>query len=161
MSKKPNRGQFLVFAGILLATYAGYTLYKKYKQKKAEQTGGGGTTTTGTRSGGGTSTTTAPKDIFANFPLKKGSSGILVKQLQQALLAQGGKLPKYGADGKFGDETQAALKSLYNITSVDEARFKYITEQSPKAKAAASSTKSSYLPTSLNTQYTDSIGLKF
>lgn len=157
--KKSNRGQFLVFAVILAATYAGYTLYKKYKQKKDEQSGDG-SASAGPRTGGGT-TTTAPKDIFANFPLKKGSSGVLVKQLQTALLAQGGKLPKYGADGKFGAETEAALKSLYSITSVDEARFKYITETGPKAKATSSAKSTNYLPTSLNTQYTDSIGLKF
>lgn len=47
-----------------------------------------------------------------NFPLQKGSKGANVKALQEALIAKYGKsiLPKYGADGDFGSELQAALK---------------------------------------------------
>jgi hypothetical protein len=40
------------------------------------------------------------------FPLKKGSKGDKVKLLQQALIDNNGKsiLPRYGADGFFGNE---------------------------------------------------------
>ncbi len=42
--------------------------------------------------------------------LKKGSKGTDVKALQEFLLQLGYSLPKYGADGDFGRETETALK---------------------------------------------------
>lgn len=42
--------------------------------------------------------------------LRKGDKGEAVKLMQGLLLAQGYKLPKYGADGDFGSETFAALR---------------------------------------------------
>ena len=49
----------------------------------------------------------------SGFPLKKGSNGTLVKNLQNALIKKygAGILPKYGADGGFGTETVNALLS--------------------------------------------------
>jgi len=49
----------------------------------------------------------------SGFPLKKGSRGTLVTNLQNALIKKYGRaiLPKYGADGAFGSETQNALVS--------------------------------------------------
>lgn len=44
--------------------------------------------------------------------LKKGSKGEAVKKLQQRLLDLGYKLPKYGADGDYGNETEAAVKAF-------------------------------------------------
>jgi hypothetical protein len=45
-----------------------------------------------------------------DFPLKKGSRGNNVKRLQDALLKLNpNSLPKYGVDGDFGNETEAAL----------------------------------------------------
>lgn len=44
--------------------------------------------------------------------LKRGSKGTYVRQLQQLLLDRGYKLPKYGADGDFGSETEAAVKQF-------------------------------------------------
>lgn len=41
--------------------------------------------------------------------LRKGNRGAQVKLLQQNLLALGYKLPKYGADADFGDETRSAV----------------------------------------------------
>ena len=49
-----------------------------------------------------------PDDIV----LSKGSKGEAVKELQEDLLALGYKLPKYGADGDFGSETQAAVRAF-------------------------------------------------
>ena len=62
--------------------------------------------------GGGTPTPTTEK-----FPLKKGSKGELVKQLQLALGVD--KLPRFGADGDFGTETLNALKAATGKTQVD------------------------------------------
>ena len=42
--------------------------------------------------------------------LKNGCKGADVKELQTHLMAMGYKLPEYGADGDFGEETERALK---------------------------------------------------
>lgn len=44
--------------------------------------------------------------------IKRGSKGQDVTELQQDLLILGYSLPKYGADGDFGRETEAALKQF-------------------------------------------------
>ena len=43
--------------------------------------------------------------------LKRGAEGAQVKALQQLLLANGCRMPKYGADADFGTETETALKA--------------------------------------------------
>ena len=50
--------------------------------------------------------------------LKKGSKGSDVKELQNLLIKKGYSLPKYGADGSFGNETLSAVKAFqkdYNL----------------------------------------------
>ena len=44
--------------------------------------------------------------------LRRGSKGTRVKNLQKALVAAGEWLPRFGADGDFGAETEAALRSF-------------------------------------------------
>lgn len=54
------------------------------------------------------------------FPLKKGSTGQKVTELQQAILAVSpNSLPKYGADGDYGSETESAVKALLGKNSID------------------------------------------
>lgn len=67
-----------------------------------------------------TKTTNKVKRVFeesGKYPLKKGSSGVYVKYLQEAL----NKL--YGAnldtDGKFGNKTAEAVKHYLNTDTVD------------------------------------------
>lgn len=48
--------------------------------------------------------------------LRKGCEGDDVKAVQQALMALGYSLPKYGADGDFGSETQKAVKAWQKAT---------------------------------------------
>ena len=43
--------------------------------------------------------------------LKRGAEGAQVKALQQLLLANGCRMPKYGGDADFGTETETALKA--------------------------------------------------
>ena len=52
------------------------------------------------------------------YPLKRGSRGKAVEQLQLAL---GGKknLPKFGVDGKFGSETEVAVQKYLGKKRVD------------------------------------------
>lgn len=63
----------------------------------------------------------APRTIETKgFPLKKGSKGVLVTNLQTLILKINDKLlPKFGADGDFGSETEAALFTLIGKNSVD------------------------------------------
>ena len=43
---------------------------------------------------------------------RRGDSGLGVKELQQNLLKLGEKLPRYGADGQFGEELELAVKAF-------------------------------------------------
>jgi hypothetical protein len=70
------------------------------------------TSSGGTTSSGGGTTATA-----STYPLKKGSKGALVQRLQLAIGTD--KLPKFGADGDFGTETQTALKAVTGKIQVD------------------------------------------
>lgn len=51
--------------------------------------------------------------------LKNGSEGAAVKSMQQLLLAKGYKMPKYGADGDFGEETETALKAYQKANNLE------------------------------------------
>lgn len=63
--------------------------------------------------------TTTPKPTNG-YPIKKGSSGRLVSSVQQWILKiDPTLLPKFGADGKFGSETEAALQKLIGKKTVD------------------------------------------
>jgi N-acetyl-anhydromuramyl-L-alanine amidase AmpD len=44
--------------------------------------------------------------------LRKGSKGTAVTNLQKRLVALGYKLPRYGADGVFGSETDTAVRAF-------------------------------------------------
>lgn len=61
------------------------------------------------------------KPIVSNyFPLKKGSKGEKVRELQNILISiNPSVLPKFGADGDFGLETEVALLKYLNKKSVD------------------------------------------
>lgn len=64
-----------------------------------------------------------------NFPLKKGSKGERVRQLQQGLQRLLGEkiLASYtGVDGDFGSGTESALKAAGFPTVIDEAAFNRI-----------------------------------
>lgn len=57
------------------------------------------------------------------FPLKKGSKGAKVTELQNILLsANPNILPKFGADGDFGSETETALLTLFNKSTIKNQR---------------------------------------
>lgn len=50
--------------------------------------------------------------------LKKGCKGEDVKELQKHLIELGYKLPKYGADGDFGDETVVAVEAFQKANNL-------------------------------------------
>jgi len=76
------------------------------------------------------------------FPLKKGSKGEKVRQLQEALVAKHGPsiLPKYGADGDFGTETVNALKKAGLPALIDFSTFHVIVQGTGAAPADATTT---------------------
>jgi hypothetical protein len=63
----------------------------------------------------------APSKINAqDFPIKKGSKGEKVRELQTILVGiNSSSLPKYGVDGDFGSETESALFKYLNKKTVD------------------------------------------
>lgn len=65
------------------------------------------------------------------FPLKVGTKGNNIKILQGALLRTYGVgiLPKYGADGYFGNELESALRAKGYGIPLQESEFKKITQE--------------------------------
>ncbi|MEY4051011.1 MAG: hypothetical protein RL262_1845 [Bacteroidota bacterium] len=56
----------------------------------------------------------------SDFPIKKGSKGEKVREIQTLLIGiDPNSLPKYGIDGLFGSETEASLFKYLNKKSVD------------------------------------------
>ena len=53
--------------------------------------------------------------------LKAGDEGSDVKELQEKLVEMGFKLPKYGVDAEFGDETEKALKAWQKRSGLEES----------------------------------------
>jgi len=66
-----------------------------------------------------------------DFPLKKGSKGGRVKQVQEVLILKLGKdaLGKAGADGDFGSKTEEALVKAGYPASIDESTFNVMTQK--------------------------------
>ncbi len=67
-----------------------------------------------------------------DFPLKKGSKGARVRELQGYILKKNPKaLPRFGADGDFGNETEGAMQMLFAKMSVkNQAELDEIKKQS-------------------------------
>ncbi|MBI1836438.1 MAG: hypothetical protein HYR91_04145 [Flavobacteriia bacterium] len=74
-----------------------------------------------------------PAPQNSTFPLKRKSKGTLVKDVQLALIKKygGSILPKYGADGFYGQEMETALKSKGLPTTIDSKEYgKIVTSDS-------------------------------
>lgn len=52
--------------------------------------------------------------------LRKGDKGAQVEALQILLIGRGCKLPKYGADGDYGDETVKAVKAFQKLKKIEQ-----------------------------------------
>lgn len=125
MAEKKKKTWVFGLGAAIVALGTGIVLYFRSERKKGERlqpqaeeipTYTPPVTSSSPGSGGGR------KD---SFPLKYGSSGSRVKQMQQLLIKVHGKsiLPKYGADGHWGDETQGALVSLGLPTLITQTAF--------------------------------------
>ena len=120
--KKSNKVKFILIGLGVVAIGAGTAYYFYQKKKKSQSiipaellTEIEESTTLPARTGSSSS---------SGFPLKRGSKGELVKNIQEALIKKYGSgiLPKFGADGYWGSEMDAALssKNLPSIISADE-----------------------------------------
>jgi len=91
----------------------------------------------------------------SGFPLKKGSRGDLVKNIQQMLIQKYGVgiLPKYGADSQWGTEMDTALISKGFPTVIDADAFtKLITSGGvPVSTTTDNTTKPKFDPALLAT----------
>lgn len=88
----------------------------------------------------------------SGFPLKKGSRGDLVKNIQQSLIQKYGVaiLPKYGADGQWGTELDTALISKGYPTIIDADTFtKLITTGGTSTTTTPTADKPKFNPTLL------------
>lgn len=64
--------------------------------------------------------TTSKPSVAKFFPMKRGSRGAKVKELQQAIMNYASSwLPKYKDDGDFGAETENAVFQLLNKKTID------------------------------------------
>lgn len=81
----------------------------------------------------------------SGFPLRKGSSGKLVTNLQNALIRKYGAsiLPRYGADGHMGNETIQALTSKGFPTRIDSDTFSEIILGSGASSSSSSGSSTS------------------
>jgi|APLak6261664640_1056046.scaffolds.fasta_scaffold00082_35 hypothetical protein len=135
--KSNKKKAILISLGVVATAVGGFFGFKYLKNRKKNNsfddeesapvtTTSSTQTSTSSNSSGGykstSSTTTTRKD---SFPLKKGSKGDRVKLFQEKLIAKYGKsiLPKYGADGDFGSEMEAALEKLKLPTTISESAY--------------------------------------
>lgn len=85
-----------------------------------------------------------PAVVYNQFPLKKGSKGTTVRDLQNALNQKYGA--KIGIDGDWGNETQTALQKLGLPLVIDSQTYAKIilgTQHASKPAGAATATTSS------------------
>ncbi len=99
-----------------------------------------------------TTSSTSQSSKSTGTILKKGSSGSKVKALQKRLIAAGFSLPKYGADGSYGNETVQAVKALQKKAGIavdgiyGPATEKALAAIEAKRKKPSSSGKKSSYP---------------
>jgi peptidoglycan hydrolase-like protein with peptidoglycan-binding domain len=74
-------------------------------------------------------------DIISEEILRKGSKGAKVRRLQGLLLKiDPNSLPKYGIDGDFGSETEAAVLKILGKTVVADSDMAELEKRALRAK---------------------------
>jgi hypothetical protein len=117
-----KRKTILIGLGVLGTGVAGFLGWHYLKNKKKANQEEDTSSMTESSGGGSSSMPSAKND---DFPLKRGSKGNRVTQLQNALVKKYGAsiLPKYGVDGMFGKEVEAALVRAKMPTSINEINY--------------------------------------
>ncbi len=122
-AKQNKRKKILIGLGVLgtgVAGFLGWNYWRNKKKAKQEEDSTSATDVMNTNTN-----TSAPSIKNDEFPLKRGSKGNRVTLLQNALVKKYGAniLPKYGVDGMFGKEVEAALVRAKMPTSINEANY--------------------------------------
>mgnify|MGYP000051688555 CR=1 FL=1 len=104
----------IVLVVLILIFISSWLIYKKYIKKPIQDE-----LPPDTNSSSGTNS--APVGITPSFPLRKGMSGPMISDVQNAVnkKCNANLVP----DGKFGPMTEAATKSCYGATQVNEALY--------------------------------------
>lgn len=69
------------------------------------------------------------------YPLKKGSKGANVKEIQRLILGiNKSLLPKFGADSDFGSETESAVSKLLGKKIVEQSDYSVLLNMYNKVK---------------------------
>lgn len=91
---------------------------------------------------------TATRSSRTGFPLKRGSKGDLVRNVQQALISKYGVniLPRFGADGIWGSELENALISKGLPTTISADNFTQIVVSSPDSDSGGQPKKKKFRP---------------
>ena len=136
-----------------LLSYFGWEYYQKKKQEKEDNSDDSSSDTSSDTKMLPPQKSSFTPDFFKqpqtrndDFPLKKGSKGAKVKAFQNALISKNGKaiLPRYGADGDFGNEMLAALKKLNLPDTIDESTYNVIVQSSSSSFDAGAIAKALY-----------------
>ena len=110
---KLKAGQYILIGLPILI--GGFLIYKQFRKPKVKPSVTPSNEDNDIIIGGGGNSGGSRND---SFPLKKGSYGNNVRRLQTALKKiNPAALPKYGVDGDFGSETEAALKNQTGKTT--------------------------------------------
>ena len=121
-----KRKKILIGLGVLGTGVAGFFGWHYLRnKKKANQEDDSTAVTDSSNALTTTSTNTNTSARNDEFPLKKGSKGNRVTQLQNAIVKKFGAsaLPKYGVDGMFGSEVEAALVRAKMPTSINQITY--------------------------------------
>lgn len=120
-----GRGKKILFIGLSLAATGtlGYFGLQWWKSKKNKEADASEIDLTPPEKNNFSLPTASKRND--DFPLKKGSKGTRVKQVQEELILKLGKdsLGKAGADGDFGSKTEAALIKAGYPSKIDESTF--------------------------------------
>ena len=108
---------------LLSATGVGYIYYRKRKKGKSliEDVKASIPKGNGSSGSGGSGSTSGFCKYNDSYPLKQGSCGKNVSQLQTMLKGLGADLGRAGVDGKFGKKTAAASKKYLRTITPSQA----------------------------------------
>lgn len=110
--------------GTATLAVTGIYVYRRFFKKSAEEQKKAEDTLASQGQGAPGSINPPPLPADTTFPMSFGSRGEKVKQLQRALMTLfPGSLPRYGADGIWGSETETALKNNKQPTVIRKADF--------------------------------------
>jgi len=138
--KKSNKGKYILI-GLGVVAVAGTAIYFATRKKStsdivSDEINDSFDVTTPSKP-----TSSGSGNRNSGFPLKKGSRGDLVQNVQEALIKKYGAsiLPKWGADGIWGSEMQTALIAKGLPTTIDADSFTKIVTSSGSTNSGSGS----------------------